>query len=435
MSKEYWVTLVLSIPCYIILHWCLARMGGVTKKTLYTGGMTVFTLALNVCLGRLLGQELAAELLQFALYPVSLLLFSRSRLPRCLLAGGVTLVIMFLTDQAFSMIFTAMGGSILADGMPSMFQNPGLFAFIRVLLIVELAFIAYVVDRLWSILVDKTDDGTLWYFMLFPLSQGLLIYWSGSLAIQKGGEMQDFLLTSLLALLCVAADFVMFRVMEQVRRKTAAEQRADFMASQLQRQSARDALLVRDAEQASKLRHDMRNQIQTIYGLLERGEESLAREHLDGLSALLPEQERLCENRIADTILSEKRKLCEQAGIQSEFSCSVPAGLPFGSVTLCSLFSNLLDNAIAACALAKEPWIRIKAGMQREYFIVRCENSLPPAAEKKARTPLSEHGWGLDILRDLAVRFDGRVESGPAGEGYCTTVWLKTAETPASAPS
>ena len=73
--------------------------------------------------------------------------------------------------------------------------------------------------------------------------------------------------------------------------------------------------------------------------------------------------------------------------------------------------------------------------MQREYFIVRCENSLPPAAEKKARTPLSEHGWGLDILRDLAVRFDGRVESGPAGEGYCTTVWLKTAETPASAPS
>ena len=100
----------------------------------------------------------------------------------------------------------------------------------------------------------------------------------------------------------------------------------------------------------------MRNQIQTIYGLLERGEESLAREHLDGLSALLPEQERLCENRIADTILSEKRKLCEQAGIQSEFSCSVPAGLPFDSVTLCSLFSNLLDNAIAACALAKEPW-------------------------------------------------------------------------------
>ena len=190
-------------------------MGGVTKKTLYTGGMTVFTLALNVCLGRLLGQELAAELLQFALYPVSLLLFSRSRLPRCLLAGGVTLVIMFLTDQAFSMIFTAMGGSILADGMPSMFQNPGLFAFIRVLLIVELAFIAYVVDRLWSILVDKTDDGTLWYFMLFPLSQGLLIYWSGSLAIQKGGEMQDFLLTSLLALLCVAADFVMFRVMDE----------------------------------------------------------------------------------------------------------------------------------------------------------------------------------------------------------------------------
>jgi signal transduction histidine kinase len=428
VSREYIVTLVMSVPCYLILHWCLARMGGVEKKTFYVVGITVFMLALNVCLGQLLGQALAAELLQFALYPVSLLLFSKSRLPRCLLASGVTLIIIVLSDQAFSAIFTAMGGSILDSGMASMFENPGLFAFIHVLLIVELAFIAFVVDRLWSIFVDKTDDAALWYFMLFPLSQGLLIYWSGSLVIMKGGETRDFVFTSLLALLCVAADFVMFQAMGQVQKKAAAEQRADFMAEQLRSQSARDALLVRDAEQASKLRHDMRNQIQVIYGLLERGEGNLAREQLKGLAELQPEREQLCENKIADTILAQKRELCEQAGIDAEFSCSVPADLPVDGVTLCSLFSNLLDNAITACSREKASWLRLKAGVQREYFIVRCENILPPPDEKKPRTSLSRHGWGLDIVREIAERFGGRVETGPAGDGYRTTVWLRLPE-------
>jgi hypothetical protein len=425
LSKEYFVNIFLSIPYYIILLWCMARMGGVKKKVLYIVVMTASVLAINVFMGELMNMHVAAELIQFTFYPISLLIFSKSRLPKCLLASGIAIMIIFLTDESFSAVFTSMGGSIKSDGQPSMFENPGLYAFMRVILLGMLLFIAFILDRLWAILVDKTDDGTLWYFMLFPLSQGLLVYWCGYLTIHAGGGQRDYLLTSSLAVLCVAADAVMFRVMGQMRRKDAAEQRADFMAEQLRSQSARDALLIRDAEQASKVRHDMRNQIQTIYNLLGQSESELARKQLDGLTALLPEREHLCENKVADTILSQKQKLCMQSGIRAEFSCSVPADLPVDSVTLCSLFSNLLDNALAACAHAEEPWLRLKSSIQRGYFIVRCENSLPAPAVKKPRSSLSEHGWGLDILRDLSSRFDGRVETGPNADGYCTTVWLK----------
>jgi len=99
------------------------------------------------------------------------------------------------------------------------------------------------------------------------------------------------------------------------------------------------------------------------------------------------------------------------------------------------VFSNLLDNAVSACGKVPEGarFIKLKARVDAGYLAVRMENSCAPAEPGEARRAprrsrgdrLPEHGWGLNILKTLADRHDGTLETVQEDGVYRTTVLLK----------
>ena len=65
-------------------------------------------------------------------------------------------------------------------------------------------------------------------------------------------------------------------------------------------------------------------------------------------------------------------------------------------------------------------------------MVVRMENSCAPlGAGERRRSPrsrggrLPEHGWGLSILKTLADRHDGKLETAQETDVYRTTMILK----------
>ncbi len=77
----------------------------------------------------------------------------------------------------------------------------------------------------------------------------------------------------------------------------------------------------------------------------------------------------------------EKGHACEVAGIRLESELTLPGDLAVEPIHLCSIFSNLLDNAIrgAAGAQVEEPVISLKSRNEGDYvFICVVNPSAPP---------------------------------------------------------
>ena len=111
-----------------------------------------------------------------------------------------------------------------------------------------------------------------------------------------------------------------------------------------------------------------------------------------------------CAVPIINAILNEKNRLCELHQIDLVTDLSFPSDLYVDDVMLCSLFSNLLDNAIHAVE-KMDPgklWIRISAIMEGGFLIVKTRNpSGKPEPVKRG------HGKGTVILREIAEMHGG----------------------------
>jgi sensor histidine kinase regulating citrate/malate metabolism len=76
---------------------------------------------------------------------------------------------------------------------------------------------------------------------------------------------------------------------------------------------------------------------------------------------------------------------------------------------LCSVFSNMLDNAIAACVKAQsrdKPLIRLSSIVDGDYLIVKTTNP----SEKPNSKAAPGRGYGLRILSELAERYGGNFQ-------------------------
>lgn len=87
------------------------------------------------------------------------------------------------------------------------------------------------------------------------------------------------------ALVCVAADVTLFRSMERYQRRQDEERRAEALARQLAWGARQNAEIQESLGSVAKFRHDIRNQLQAIAVLVERGECILARNQLQALKA------------------------------------------------------------------------------------------------------------------------------------------------------
>ena len=221
------------------------------------------------------------------------------------------------------------------------------------------------------------------------------------------------------------ADFLLFRSISAFSARALAEERAGWFEHLLDQQQAYYDHILADQEDASHIRHDIRNQLQTAYALVRSGDTEAAIAQLDSISATLEQNTQYCANRVVNALLNVKAARFSEAGIPLKCSCVVPEYIAIPGVELCSLFSNVLDNAFNACrdVLTEEPSAAISSDVQNGMLIVRCTNSYDPAAKKESAPG---HGLGLDILQDLTDRHNGELKVEQSDHHFTITIWLPT---------
>lgn len=119
--------------------------------------------------------------------------------------------------------------------------------------------------------------------------------------------------------------------------------------------------------------------------------------------------------------LANKAALCRRENITLEASLDVPEATGLSDGELCSVFANLLDNAIKAVRPLPPDRrrITIKAGPDGGSLLLKTENPYDPTQYRKGK------GLGQGIVRDIAKAHDGDFLALPQGEKFVCLLSLQ----------
>lgn len=214
-------------------------------------------------------------------------------------------------------------------------------------------------------------------------------------------------------------------------RKIREEQQKLEREQELQR-LLNEKLLTENLENRRRI-HDEKNYLQMLEGLIREGRvieaeaclQKLLKQKGDGKSVTRTGDE------ILDLFLNGKVMQAEERGVTLQidtglFSC------PIDPLDLCSIFGNLLDNAVEACkelAEAKRV-VSVKLRTQgstlygevRNFFVTmpRKENGIWLSAKRG----FSEGGEGIGIVRRLTEKYQGELSLAQTEEEFCASFML-----------
>lgn len=177
-------------------------------------------------------------------------------------------------------------------------------------------------------------------------------------------------------------------------------------------------------ELGRRYRHDMRHHFAVIQGLIRQGKSKEAEEYIETLGDNLCELEQkvYCQNAVVNAVLSSLLAAAESCGIGTQVQIRIPDEIPFDGADICTVLSNVVENAVHACACVAEQEkrkISIAADCTGAKFTLSVDNGVRETVVLGADgLPVSQktekHGYGLASVKHIAEKYNGMLycESG-----------------------
>lgn len=218
-------------------------------------------------------------------------------------------------------------------------------------------------------------------------------------------------------------------------RVSREQNRKELIANQYEQLSVQYGQLRSSYIGYKKLRHDLKDHIRVIRGLSQRGEISELNEYTkkltedwDSLSA-----KTFCDIPAVDIVLADKYNLAVGNGIKTDFAVSGISEAGADNIYLCSIFANLLNNALEAAQYCEtDPFIELRSGIRMDRLVIVCRNSMPHSVPPKSDP--QQHGYGLHIIKELSELLDGNFvyENDSSTFTATVTIPVKKKEEPAN---
>ena len=243
------------------------------------------------------------------------------------------------------------------------------------------------------------------------------LYWASpaSWVVFLWGTLFFLQITELAALLCTLYAY------RQLCRGFQAQVELQSLTQAAQAQKVYIAEARARYEQTKSFRHDIKNHLSVLDGLLKNEKLDEGREYLKKLETVsealsFPYQ---TGNQVVDILLGEKLGLAKE--ITAEVSLVLPNPCGIDDFDLCVLFANVLDNAITACrAQDGAKSIRISGKRQGDFYMLTFENTC-------SQEPLPPAGTGLSNIRVVAEKYHGAVLTEKTGGRFSLNVLLNVA--------
>ncbi len=173
-------------------------------------------------------------------------------------------------------------------------------------------------------------------------------------------------------------------------------------------------------EQTKAFRHDIKNHLSVLNGLLNGGKLEESKAYLQKLESASVMLSFPCQtgDPVVDILLGEKLGLAKAVGISVEVSLLLSRPCGIDELDLCVIFANALDNAIRACQAVKgAKAIRIRGERQGDFYMLAFDNTCLDG-------PMPPMGTGLANIRSVAEKYHGAMLTEKQGQHFSLNVLL-----------
>ncbi len=218
----------------------------------------------------------------------------------------------------------------------------------------------------------------------------------------------------------------MLMLMTQMGRRNelAMRQEHDAINQLFQRQYEQYRLAIDNSEGLRKEMHDMKHY---VHALKNEDDPKKRAAVLEDMEQAIAVQEAFMNtgNKVLDVILTTKSLHCQKSGIILHAMVDGEALSNVHVKDICSLFGNVLDNAIEAVQMVEQPenrLINLSVRNKNRFIVVECENysnnqnvrleehSWRPFQSVLLKTTKKDtvhHGFGLKSIGQVAEKYNG----------------------------
>lgn len=178
---------------------------------------------------------------------------------------------------------------------------------------------------------------------------------------------------------------------------------------------------VREEELIRQIGAEINEELHAAQEALLRGDLSRINHHLKTSLTLASQSKSIaCDNIYISAVLEIKLRQCAEAGIVLNTQVNLPCDLPIQSIEVASIFFNLIDNAMRECELLSESGdtderlaINVRGLVQASELFVEVDNPCRASVDYRQRAAKRRvdtsgiHGWGTQIVADIARKHDG----------------------------
>lgn len=171
-------------------------------------------------------------------------------------------------------------------------------------------------------------------------------------------------------------------------------------------------------KQTKKFRHDIRNHLYLLNKLKQEGNNKEFDSYFDDIVICINELDNKVEvgNDIVNALLNKAYSEAESKGIIMEVRGHFPNRCEISAYDLCTIFFNLLSNAIEAAKVADIPKIWVVCQYTSKEIIIEIGNyysgNIKILNDKiyTQKTQKDYHGWGLENVRDSVNKCNGLMD-------------------------
>ena len=168
----------------------------------------------------------------------------------------------------------------------------------------------------------------------------------------------------------------------------------------------------------SKLYHDLNNHLNVLYHILDDQNVDEAKEYIKEISTPIL---RLCNTiwtgiDVVDVVINSKLQRMQELHIESDINVELPRNSNISSNDLCTILSNIIDNAIEATEqLQENKWIHITMRRINYFLFIKVVNSCNDVKKFETFPDTTKenkmfHGWGLQSVSDVVKKYEGTLE-------------------------
>lgn len=338
-------------------------------------------------------------------------------------------------------------GLMMALNMNDFQTTEDIYTFNRMVATIMFTVICIPLKYLYSLLWNKIVNRSVSVKMnptliLFPLAQ---IFAMIAIVADHAGTADNpqhpllrensSLMLTLAFVTFLIADIIYMNFISDIEKKYFLEQEVNSLkyAHRLEEQHFRE--IEEKRYEVAKIRHDINNQLVAIRSLVKRGHTEQADELLGELESSIraTKEYEFCSVSIINAVIAEKKAEAEKFGITFDTHISLEDIHNITQNHLCSVFANLLDNAIRAEAgftdeQKDKKVITVKAVNDSTSVYITVKNYVS-GVEVPREDDTFLHGYGQQILRDIAGIYSGSFTAFEENGVYTGIIVMNTKKT------